>query len=61
MEKAVPSALHLREVRPTFTALAQEYGGEYDGWEAAVENPKVSAPDEHAADIIKNADWRPSS
>jgi hypothetical protein len=61
LETAVPSALHLRTVRPTFTALAQEYGGDYDGWEARIVNPAVNAPDEHAADIIRNADCRPSS
>jgi len=61
LEKAVPSALHLRTVRPTFTALAREYGGDYDGWEARIVSPAVHAPDKHAADIIRNAACRPGS
>jgi rhodanese-related sulfurtransferase len=31
-----PSDQNIREVRQRFEALAQQLGGEYDGWEAAV-------------------------
>jgi regulator of RNase E activity RraB len=61
LEKAIPSALHLRTVRRIFTALAEKYGGDYDGWEASIVNPKVQVPDEHAADLIKHADCVPNS
>jgi hypothetical protein len=59
LEKAVPSALHLRRVRPIFIALAQKYGGDYDGWEASIVNSAVKSPDEHAAQIINYADCGP--
>lgn len=39
------SAVDMEEVRSKMEAIASEFGGEYDGWEVAIENPTDGSSD----------------
>jgi hypothetical protein len=62
LAKATPTSAYFRSMRSIFDKLARQYGGTYDGWEAAiVKTGDRSVPDDNAKNVIDGALCTPVS